>query len=72
LAKEEAIILTGVVVEALRNTTYRIRLDTSDKIVLATLSGKMRQNNIKVIIADAVEVEFSAYDFGRGRIIRRN
>jgi len=72
LAKEEVIVLTGVVIEALRNTTYRIKLDTSDKIILATLSGKMRQHNIKVIIADAVEIEFSAYDLGRGRIIRRN
>jgi translation initiation factor IF-1 len=72
LGKEEVITVNGIVVEALRNTTYRVQLEDSDKIVLATLSGKMRQHNIKVIIADAVEVEFSAYDFSRGRIVRRN
>jgi translation initiation factor IF-1 len=72
LGKEEVITVNGVVVEALRNTTYRVQIDGSEKIVLATLSGKMRQHNIKVIIADAVEVEFSAYDLNRGRIVRRN
>jgi len=31
----------------------------------------MRQNNIKVLEGDVVELEFSPYDLNRGRITRR-
>jgi translation initiation factor IF-1 len=39
--------------------------------IIAVISGKMRQNNIKVLLGDRVEVEFSIYDLTRGRITRR-
>ena len=42
-----------------------------DRTILATLSGRMRQNNIKVLAGDIVELEFSPYDLSRGRITRR-
>ena len=41
------------------------------KPVLANLNGRMRQNNIKVLAGDIVELEFSPYDLNRGRITRR-
>jgi translation initiation factor IF-1 len=31
----------------------------------------MRTNNIKVLLGDRVEMEFSPYDLARGRITRR-
>ena len=40
--------------------------------VLAVLNGRMRQNNIKVLLGDEVELEFSPYDLTRGRITRRH
>ena len=63
--------MEGVVVEVLRNTTYRIKMSNFELPVLATLNGRMRQNNIKVLAGDAVEMEFSPYDLTRGRIVRR-
>jgi len=63
--------MEGVVVEVLRNTTYRIKLTNFEQPVLATLNGRMRQNNIKVLAGDTVEMEFSPYDLTRGRIVRR-
>ena len=63
--------MEGVVVEVLRNTMYRIKLTNFEKPVLATLNGRMRQNNIKVLAGDTVEMEFSPYDLTRGRIVRR-
>jgi len=60
------------VVEVLRNTTYRVKIDNMQDAVLASLSGRMRQNNIRVIAGDKVDVEFSPYDLTRGRIVRRN
>lgn len=63
--------MEGVISEVLRNTQYRVQLENFEKPVLATLSGRMRQNNIKVLAGDVVELEFSPYDLTRGRIVRR-
>jgi translation initiation factor IF-1 len=72
LAKEDSQFrMEGQVVEILPNATFRIKLDEADNIVLGTISGKMRQNNIKVLLGDCVEIEFSVYDLTRGRITRR-
>lgn len=71
MAKEEAIKMEGTIIEVLPNTTYRVQLENFEKLVLATLNGRMRQNNIKVLAGDRVELEFSPYDLARGRITRR-
>lgn len=71
MAKEEAIKFEGVVIEVLPNATFRIELIDNKAIVLGTISGKMRQNNIKVMLGDEVSMEFSPYDLTRGRITRR-
>lgn len=72
MAKEEALKFTGVVVEILPNATFRVRIDGTETVMLAVISGRMRQHNIKVTTLDAVEVECSPYDLSRGRIVRRN
>ena len=61
--------LTGSVIEALPNTTFRVKLENGQEI-LAYLAGKMRLNNIKVMIGDQIAVELSP-DGKRGRIVRR-
>ena len=71
MAKEEAIELRGQIVEILPNTTFRVRLDDINEVVIGYLNGKMRQHNIKVLLGDNVLIEFSPYDLARGRIIRR-
>jgi len=72
MAKEEPIKLEGKIVDVLPNTMYRVKLDNFENPVLAVLNGRMRQNNIKVLLGDAVELEFSPYDLTRGRITRRH
>ncbi len=61
---------TGVVVEALPNTLFRVELDSSKEVVLAYLSGKMRMNRIRVLIGDKVEMDMDPYG-GKARIGRR-
>jgi translation initiation factor IF-1 len=39
--------------------------------VLATISGKMRKNYIRILPGDRVKVEVSPYDLSRGRITYR-
>ena len=63
--------MEGVVAEVLPNTMFRVQMENFEKPVLANLSGRMRQNNIKVLAGDTVELEFSPYDLARGRITRR-
>jgi translation initiation factor IF-1 len=71
LAKEEALKLEGTVEEVLPNAMFRVKLDGKDTPVIGVISGRMRQNNIKVLLGDRVEIEFSVYDLARGRITRR-
>ena len=71
MAKEETIKMEGVIEEVLPNTTYRVKIENFERPVLASLNGRMRQNNIKVLMGDVVELEFSPYDLACGRITRR-
>ena len=69
LAKD-AIEIEGTVTEVLPNATFRVKLE-NDHEVLAYLSGKMRQNYIRVLEGDRVKVEMSPYDLTRGRVTYR-
>jgi translation initiation factor IF-1 len=69
--KEEKIEVEGEVVEALPSTMFRIQVDDMPNTVLATISGKMRKNYIRILPGDRVKVELSAYDLTRGRITYR-
>ena len=71
MAKEEGIRVEGQVVEILPNATFRVQIEQSATPVIGVISGKMRQFNIKVLLGDRVEIEFSPYDLTRGRIVRR-
>jgi translation initiation factor IF-1 len=71
MAKEETISMEGRVEEILPSAMFRIKLDNINSTVLGHLSGRMRTNNIKVLLGDRVEMEFSPYDLTRGRITRR-
>jgi translation initiation factor IF-1 len=71
VAKEEGIKLEGIVSEVLPNTMFRVKL-TNGNDVLAYLGGKLRKHDIKILLGDTVEVEFSPYDWAKGRIVYRN
>lgn len=60
----------GVVVEALPNTAFRVKLE-DEREILATLSGRMRRNFVRILPGDEVRVEMTPYDKERGRIIWR-
>jgi translation initiation factor IF-1 len=62
--------MEGSVIEVLPNATFRVTL-TSGQTVMGFISGKMRQHNIKILLGDNVEIEFSPYDLSKGRITRR-
>lgn len=71
MAKKDGVIeIEGSVVEALPNAMFRVELSNGHK-VLAHISGKMRQNYIRILPEDRVVVELSPYDLSRGRIVYR-
>ncbi len=71
MSKDDVIETEGVVVEAMPGATFKVKL-MNGHIVMAYLSGKLRQNNIKVFEGDTVKMEMSPYDLTKGRIVWRN
>jgi len=70
MPKEDAIEVTGTVIEPLPNAMFRVELENGHR-VLAHISGKMRMHFIKILPGDKVTVELSPYDLTRGRITYR-
>lgn len=71
MAKDDLIKMSGKIEDVLPNAMFRVELENTHKI-LATVSGRLRQNNIRILLGDSVEVEMSPYDLNRGRIVYRN
>lgn len=63
--------MTGTIDECLPGAMFRVKLN-ENHIILATISGRLRQNNIRILLGDSVDVEMSPYDLKRGRIVYRN
>ena len=72
VAKEEAIRLEGVVMEALGNARFKVKLNSNQQEIIAYIGGKLRQHDIKVIEGDPVTLEMSLYELTMGRIVYRN
>lgn len=71
MAKEETIVVEGIVIEGLPDTKFRVELEDGRE-VMAHLAGKMRRHYIKILPGDKVTVEVSPYDLTKGRITYRH
>ena len=69
VSKDDFLELEGVVVDILRDD-IKIQLQNGH-IITGYLAGKLRINNIRILIGDKVKVEMSPYDLTRGRITWR-
>ncbi len=71
--KRDRLKFTGTVLESFRSARFSVKLhiDSSDVVVQCTLCGKMKENYIKIVPGDAVEVELCEYDMTNGRIVTR-
>ena len=70
MSKVDVIEVEGVVVEALPNAMFKVKLENVH-IVLAHVSGKMRMNFIRILPGDRLTLELTPYDLNRGRITYR-
>lgn len=68
--KQGLIRAEGVVTNDLSNGKYKVALDNGHEVI-AYLGGKIRNNNIRILVGDEVTVEMSMYDLSNGRIVYR-
>lgn len=69
-AKEDVIISKGRITDASPGARFKVTLENGH-VMNAVVSGKIRKNNIQIILDDIVEVELSPYDLNLGRITYR-
>ena len=67
MAKDGIIEVEGTVVEILPNTKFIVEIQGGPRLT-AYISGKLRDNNIRILLGDKVVVELSQYDLNQGRI----
>ncbi len=67
MSKEELLEAQGMVTALLPNLMSRVMLDTGQEI-LATSSGRLRRNRIRLLVGDRVTVEMTTYDLSKGRV----
>jgi len=71
VSKDDVIETEGVIVEALPNAAFKVKL-SNGHVITAYISGKLRMHYIKIIPGDSVKLEMSPYDLTKGRIIWRS
>ena len=59
-----------MVADSLPNAVFKVKLENGHEII-AHISGRLRQNYIKILPGDRVTIELSPYDLSRGRITWR-
>ena len=65
---KNVVIVEGNVSAALPNTMFRVEL-TDGRLILATLTGRMRRAYVRIFPGDKVKVEMTPYDEARVRIV---
>jgi len=71
VSKQEGVIeMEGEITAAHPSALFNVMLDNGHEII-AHLAGKIRKNQIRVLIGDRVIVELSPYDLSKGRITYR-
>ena len=73
MARSDKFEMDGVVKKVLPGTKFEVEVSAGDKTqtIICTLSGKLRQNFIKIIPEDSVTVDISPYDLTKGIITWR-
>lgn len=69
--EKDLIIVDGIVIDNLSNMKFRVKLLDNDAYIIASVSGKIRLNYIRIYPGDKVKVEISPYDLTNGRITFR-
>lgn len=72
MSKADAISIRGQVEKAVGNGAFKVKLEGRADVIHCTIAGRLRKNNIYIIVGDYVDLELSPYDLQRGRIAFRH
>lgn len=70
MAKEELMLLEGLIDEVMPDGRFGVMLDNQHRVIAYT-AGKMRRFRIRSVVGDRVHVEMTPYDISKGRIVFR-
>ena len=68
--KDDMIVTKGRITDASPGARFKVKLENGH-VLNAVISGKIRKNNIQILLDDVVEIEMSPYDLTLGRITYR-
>lgn len=68
--RDDMIVTKGRVTDASPGARFKVKLENGHTLN-AVISGKIRKNNIQILLDDLVEIEMSPYDLNLGRITYR-
>lgn len=71
MAKDDIILTKGRITDAAAGAKFKVTLVENGHVLNAVISGKIRKNNIQILLGDLVDVEMSPYDLNLGRIVYR-
>lgn len=71
MSREDTIRLKGKVIDTLPGAKFTVQLE-NDHTLSCIISGRIRKNNIRILLGDDVEIEMSPYDLSLGRIVFRH
>ena len=71
MAKDDLIQVEGQVTQVLAGGFYKVEVE-SGHIIMARISGRMRSNQIKIVLGDRVTVGVSPHDPTKGLITYRS
>ena len=71
MIQQDKIRMSGTIIDVLPSDKFMVKL-TNGVEIIAYISGKIRMNKIRILPGDKVEVEISAYDLTKGRIVYRH
>ena len=68
---KDAIKVVGKVTKAFSMIEFQVQLE-NDMLIRATVSGKIKMHQIRILPGDTVDIEISPYDWTQGRIVFRH
>ncbi len=66
----DRIELEGEVVDSCKSI-FKIKVSTIPDLITCSLSGKIRENSVRILVGDRVKIEVTPFDPLKGRIIYR-
>lgn len=67
----DQVTISGRITKVLPGTRFEVTI-TNGQTVLALIGGRLRKNNIQILLGDEVTLEMSPYDLSKGIIRYRH